>query len=383
MELRKIADKLGIGTYPEGLESVQPVDICDEAQIAALQEEFDLFGEYYEEVLSEARKVSKDPELRAWGEAVAGYALQASITEFKSTPFPLTEGSVGFLPVLVQLPMVPIAAKNYRSRGFTEEMIKTLFNSYKGCMGVVYSKTGSRGLNRMYFNWLMLYSKALIFNYKGFQFNVKAFSDQAVILKNRKTDELVPLLRQGEIHKSGMILGAAGCEDKDGSWAAEFLETGDGFYGYPAINGKVSREKVFYPKAQWVCALQPGQFVLSAHLPKGMDISKASVDEAFNTVKEIANQWYPDFEITALHCGSWLLDPALADILGADSKITAYGARFARYPLMSAGREVFNFVFPPSVTDLGALPENTRLERGLKKLYLNGGYIHAFAGIIL
>ena len=27
--------------------------------------------------------------------------------------------------------------------------------------------------------------------------------------------------------------------------------------------------------------------------------------------------------------------------------------------------------------------ENTRLERGLKKLYLNGGYIHAFAGVIL
>ena len=88
MELRRIADKLGIGAYPEALETVAPVDICDEARIVALQEEFDLFGEYYEEVLSEARKVSKDPELRAWGEAVAGYAFQTSITEFRNTPFP-------------------------------------------------------------------------------------------------------------------------------------------------------------------------------------------------------------------------------------------------------------------------------------------------------
>lgn len=383
MELRKIADKLGIGAYPEALETVAPVDICDEARIVALQEAFDLFGEYYEEVLSEARKVSKDPELRAWGEAVAGYAFQASITEFRSTPFPLPERSVGFLPLLIHLPMVPVAVKNYRSRGFSEEMIQALLNSYKGCMDVVYSKTGNRGLNRLYFNWLMLYSKALIFNYKGFQFNVRAFSDQAVILKNRETGELVPLLRQGEVHKSGMILGAAGCEDTDGSWTAEFLETGDGFYGYPAVKGKVSGEKVFFPKEQWVCALRPGQFVLSAHLPKGMDISKENVDEAFHTVKEIANQWYPDFEITALHCGSWLLDPTLADLLGTDSKIAAYGARFVKYPLLSNGREVFNFVFPPNVTDLGALPENTRLERGLKKLYLNGGYIHAFGGVIL
>lgn len=383
MELRKIADKLSIGTYPEGMESIQPVDICDEARIAALQEEFDLFGEYYEEVLSEAQRVSKDPELRTWGEAVAGYAFQASITEFRNTPFPLPEGSVGFLPLLIHLPMVPVAVENYRSRGFSEEMIQTLLNSYKGCMDVVYSKTGSRGLNRTYFNWLMLYSKALIFRYRGFQFEVKAFPDLAVFLKNRETGELVPLLRQGEVHKSGMILGAAGCEDADGSWTAEFLETEEGYYGYPAVNGKVSGEKVFYPKDQWAYALQPGQFVLSAHLPKGMDISKANVDEAFSTVKEIANQWYPDYEITALYCGSWLLDPALADILGADSKIAAYGARFARYPLLSAGQEVFSFVFPPNVTELDALPENTRLERGLKKLYLNGGYIHAFAGIIL
>ena len=383
MELRKIADKLGIGAYPEGMESVQPVDICDEVRIAALQEEFDLFGEYYEEVLSEAQRVSKDPALRAGGEAVAGYAFQASVKDFKTTPFPLPESSVGFLPLLVQLPMVPVAVAAYRGRGFPEEMIHTLLSTYKGCMDVVYSKTGSRGLNRTYFNWLMLYSKALIFRYKGFQFEVRSFSDQAVILKNRETGKLVPLLLQGKIHKSGMILGAAGCEDATGSWTAEFLETEEGYYGYPAINGKVSRGKVFYPKEQWVCALQPGQFVLSAHLPKGMDISKENVDEAFNTVKEIANQWYPDFEITALYCGSWLLDPALADILGADSKIAAYGARFARYPLLSAGREVFNFVFPPNVTALEALPENTRLERGLKKLYLSGSYIHAFAGVIL
>ena len=73
----------------------------------------------------------------------------------------------------------------------------------------------------------------------------------------------------------------------------------------------------------------------------------------------------------------------LADILGPESKIVQYGNRFVRYPVMSAGREVFSFVFPPNITDLNELPENTRLERGLKKLYLSGGYIHAFYGVIL
>lgn len=34
-------------------------------------------------------------------------------------------------------------------------------------------------------------------------------------------------------------------------------------------------------------------------------------------------------------------------------------------------------------TSLEDLPENTCLERALKKLYLSGGYIHAFAGSAL
>ena len=65
------------------------------------------------------------------------------------------------------------------------------------------------------------------------------------------------------------------------------------------------------------------------------------------------------------------------------SKIVAFGNRFNRYPGDSKGKEVFSFVFTTPVDDWNDLPENTTLERNLKKLYLSCGFVHAFAGVIL
>jgi len=383
MNLREIAEKLEIQNYPEALERAVPIAICDEERIRALQEEFNFFGDFYADVLRETKALEEDPVRLAWGEAIAGYALHATIRDVKTTPFPLPQEEVGMLPLLVHLPMVPAAIENYRSRGFSEEVLRELMSSYKGCMQSVYHKTGKRGLNQMYYRWLFLYSKALIFPHCGFSVEVASFHDRAVILKNRKDGTLVPLLCCETLHRSGLVLGAAGCEDPEGSRTVEFRETEDGFYGCPVIDGKPADTTEFFPREQWCCGMQPGDIVLSIHLPKGMDISPANVEEAFGSVVEIARKWYPEYEVRGLCCGSWLLDPSLADILGQESKIVQYGNRFVRYPVMSAGREVFNFVFPPNITDLNELPENTRLERGLKKLYLSGGYIHAFYGVII
>lgn len=59
-----------------------------------------------------------------------------------------------------------------------------------------------------------------------------------------------------------------------------------------------------YPEAQWECVLRPGAYVLSMHLPKGMDISPENVTETFRTVTETARQRYPDYQISGIYCGS-------------------------------------------------------------------------------
>jgi len=123
--------------------------------------------------------------------------------------------------------------------------------------------------------------------------------------------------------------------------------------------------------------------VLSMHIPRKTDISGEAFDRAVAMAVEFASRYYAEYHPVCLYCSSWLLDPTLAEVVGNEAKITKFGEKFIRYPNKSAGKEVFSFVFPPRIQNLNDLPENTRLERGLKKRYLEGGFVHGFAGIRL
>lgn len=383
MKLREIADKLGIGEYPEGLETAVSISICDEGLIKALEERFSMFRDFYDAVIEGAQALQKDPLRLAWGEAAAGYVKTASVEEARQVPLPMEAGQSDMLPLLIQLPLLLDAAENYRRRGFSEETVRELMGSYYFCMDVVRKRTGKIGLDLRYFRWQFLYTKSLIFRYHGFNIEVREAPQTAFILKNREDGRVVPLVHDMVLHKSGMVLGSAGCEDPEGARTAAVRVTEDGFYGYPAVNGLAAGPEGFFPRKQWECVLQPGNHVLAVHLPRGMDLSPDKVTEALDSVKAFVRQRYPEYDIRGFSCGSWLLDPALKQILGPDSRIVRFAERFARFPTQSAGQEVFFFVFPPNVEKLEDLPENTRLERELKKLYLNGGFIHAFYGVIV
>ena len=83
-----------------------------------------------------------------------------------------------------------------------------------------------------------------------------------------------------------------------------------------------------------------------------------------------------------MYCSSWLLDPQLGELLGENANITGFQNRYIRHPQKSAGMHVFGFVFPKRYGSFETLPEDSGLRRKLKQLYLDGGHIYAYAGVI-
>lgn len=383
MDLRKIADNLGISNYPADLEQATPVDVCDLELIEHIHKEYNIFREHYEDVINGAKALKNDPDRYIWAQYACGYMMGLSLEEAKKFPLPMEEGASDMMPLLIQLPIIPKSVEAYRSRGFDDETIKQMMASYYGCAKGIFNKTGKFGLDLRFHRWMLIYAKSLIFPYMGFNIEVLRFPTGAIFLKNKKDGTVMPLIENEIAHKSGQVLGSAGCEDPEGAWQVSCRETETGWYGYPTADCKISAKEVFFSKEEWDCVLRPDDYVLSIHLPKGMDLSRENVDIAFTTAIEKAKVWYPDQKIRGLYCASWLLDPALADFLGEHSKIVQFGNRFVRHPIKDDGQAVFRFVFPPNITDLNDLPENTSLERGLKNLYLNGGYIYGYRGVIL
>jgi hypothetical protein len=77
-----------------------------------------------------------------------------------------------------------------------------------------------------------------------------------------------------------------------------------------------------------------------------------------------------------------MLAPELAEFLRPTSNLLGFQRDYLPYPVPSEGEDVFVFVFGTHPRDLSTLPEDTSLRRALKQLYLDGGYLYEYCGVI-
>lgn len=394
MTFSEITASLGITQYPEKMDSLYEEvkagakPLFDRELIDRQHHSRELFGKYYEDVVRGYEDLLTREPAFLYAQTAALFMQQATQAEAKTIPLPEPDGTpaLDMLPLMIELPMVDRGIENFVKRGVSrEEAEKSVTTVFRGDIAVNVRRHGRPGLDKLYFNWITLYLYALIFPCGGFRFNLTNIGRFFYVLREKKTGRKVVLLHDRDVHRTGEILGSAGLEDPEGSFHIQVTETDEEFTGYPTDEkGYIQNRLCHYPKSLWEAAVRPGDPALAIHLPGGMRLEKEATRQAIRDAFAHARKYYPDYDPKALHCGSWLLNPELADFLGEDSNIVAFASLFHLHPTKCAGQGVFNFVFKTSVNpDLKALPEDTRLQRWLKAKYLAGGYNRNFGGFIL
>lgn len=391
MSLRDIADAVGIGEYNEILEdtyasmSFDDTPAVDIELIDQLEQEWSLFGDFYELVRAIGIQINSDENRSKWVKITARHVMDHKVSDARKVPAPAFDGTVitNMLPFYAQLPSIPLGIAEYLERGFSREEVASLMRSYQGAFKIVKHRTGIPGMDKTYYNWDMLFTKARIFRAEGLQCELRSAPDNVVYLKHRQTGEVLPVINRGMVHRTGLqMLGSEGYEDAEGAFEAVFREDEDAFYGYGVYDSRISTEERTYPKTKWDAYLRPGEDCLSMHIPSGADISPQTISRYINTCRETIRNHFPEHKSTAIFGSSWILNPRLVELTGENSKITAFLKLFVKYPQKVDGNAVFMFVFDGKPKDLHDLEETTSLHRKLKKLYLDGEYLHPFAGII-
>lgn len=394
MTFSEIAASLGITEYPEKMDACYEavkagaVPLFDRALIHRHHEQRELFGKYYEAVIRGYEDLLTRENAYLYAQTAARFMQQATQAEAKLIPLPEPDGTpaLDMLPLMIELPMVDRGLAEFEKRGVTREDAERYMTSvFRGDIAVNIRRHGRPGLDKLYFNWITLYLYGLIFPCSGFRFNLTNIGRFFYVLRNRKTGEVAVLLHDREVHRSGEILGSAGLSDPEGSFRTAVTETDREFTGYPTDkNGYIQNTLCHYPKEQWEAAIRPGDPVLAIHLPAGVKLETEQNKQAMRNAFNHAAKYYSDFSPKAIHCGSWLLNPELAEVLGENSGIRSFAELFHLHPTKCKGEGVFNFVFKTSVNpDLATLPEDTRLQRWLKAKYLAGGYHRNFGGFVL
>ena len=349
--------------------------------VKKLQEKYNLFPVHYDAVLKGAEELEKYPEKKEWVKKQAEEYGRRTFRDCRDMELPEFGVSLvdDMLALFMLLPNVESMVEQYKKRGLPYD--KAL-EQIDGCITAVQRRRGREGIDRRYFDWLANYFKCMIFQGGVFRVEVGIHKRPAMVLRHCCTGRYEIMMTDGTYHRSGNVLGSAGCTDTEGSFEADFCETETEYTGCLAKNGLVSPVRVTLSKKEWEVYLKQGDATLSLHIPKGAELTRENIQSSVKEAWETAKKVYPEYDIKAVHCYSWLLNPKLAEIVGENSKIGIFGSSFLRYPSKTDGMDVFGFVFPQMHDGYETLPENTRLERGLKKLYMEGGYLLNTAGVI-
>lgn len=391
MTLLQAATRMGISQYPAGMdrvwetvkEDLQPA--CNLQVIEELQRQYDLFGKFYTDVVETATEINEDDAYSLWVKTAAAYGKTATLKQLKEIPVPPVQDSkvLDYLPLQILICLIPESIAQYTKRGFSDEEIRSLLNSYKESLEIMQTLQGRPGYNEVYYRWQCIYAKACLFETEGMEFELFQFPDSAIYLKNNESGEVVAVFTEGLFHASAMqMVGSRGYEDAEGAFSVTFEEDEENYYGHRSLIQKADRVKSTFPKSQWTCLAKPGDDCLSIHIPSGADISPEKMDKAIASARAILKQRYPEHGGAMIYGASWILDPVLEEFLKESSNILRFAHRFVRYPRKSDGTHAFNLIFQKHYDDYNLLPENTSLERGLKKLFLSGKYVYFYHGII-
>lgn len=316
-----------------------------------------------------AKRLTVDA-LDAMNRGVRGDAHTAagSLKEYVGHIAPeMTEG-VG--PMIFALAL-PQTLANLRAEGMPEAIIRDTLSDY-GVWARFYEKlTGKVGIGET--GWEMNFHTGRIVKLGRVQFETCGFHGPYVIYRSRATGELIPAPKDGTgVDANGFLA------DEDDPSAVVFtarLSVEGGVLRcnrVDTVNARILPEQAEYPLADLEPVLTTGMRVLNMHIP---ETGPLNVDEVAQSLK-LAHEYFAakGYPCDIAVCESWLLDPALLTYGEGCGNILSFQQRFAKFPWPTTESDAVNRVFGrgTDLSDLTALPESTRLQRGLKR-YLQAG----------
>ena len=114
---------------------------------------------------------------------------------------------------------------------------------------------------------------------------------------------------------------------------------------------------------------------IGVHIPSDADLSPERCDESFRMAEQFFAEYFPETAGSKFACDSWLLSPALKELLPEESRILQFQNRFEVKSWNKEEDAYLEWVFKRKDLPLEKLPEETSLQRKMKAYVLQGGKI--------
>lgn len=126
-----------------------------------------------------------------------------------------------------------------------------------------------------------------------------------------------------------------------------------------------------------------GEKTVAVHIPSDAKMTRENCITSFKQAKELFEKCDKEYVDVPYTCHSWLLSPVLKELLPENSRIIQFQNMFEIVKVEPENTDYMEWVFKSKDIPLAQLPEDTSLQRAMKKHLLNGGWIGAGEGIIV
>jgi hypothetical protein len=124
-----------------------------------------------------------------------------------------------------------------------------------------------------------------------------------------------------------------------------------------------------------------GEKIISVHIPSDASMTRENLNKSYEMAYQFFADYFPEYKNKIIYCKTWLLDPALKELLPAGSKILEFQSDYKIIQTTLEESEFISWVFKKNYDDYTLLPENTSLQRNMKKYLLAGDRISLATGI--
>lgn len=131
-----------------------------------------------------------------------------------------------------------------------------------------------------------------------------------------------------------------------------------------------------------------GARAIGLHIPSDASLEPERLNASLSKARDFLSRRFPDWADAPIKCSSWLLSPALKDLLPPGSRILAFQAAFDLTGTNPEADDVLQWVFGLSEAQKKAgcrledLPEDTTLRHNMKGFMRAGGRVGIAEGIL-
>lgn len=122
--------------------------------------------------------------------------------------------------------------------------------------------------------------------------------------------------------------------------------------------------------------------MISLHIPSDALLQEDRLRQSYLQARQVIGSAFPEYADAPMYCVSWLLSPALTQLLKPDSRILAFQRLFDITPIPAENMQFLQWIVKKPNLPPEEFPEDTSLQRNLKAFLLKGGSFPIGKGIL-